>query len=201
MSGGQSNLEMALHLPSPDLTISIYPDRCAPRAARYCVGTIERPPAGLRESVVLLTSELVSRAVRRHQSTSPELFELRIWMRRDIARVELRGARELLCAAPQPGDPEDDLRLVDALADRWSIESDERGACIWFEIDCHRAPGRPGGRCHSRTSFPRFRHSLNTGTPRARPQRCCIASRAHAAWVAGSREASARSVRRMRSHR
>ena len=146
---------MMPELSPPDLAISIYPDRCAPRAARYCVGTIEHPPAELRESLVLLTSELVSRAVRRHQRTAPELFELRIWIRPNLARVELHGACELLCAAPGPEDPEDDLRLVDALADRWSIDSDEHGARIWFEIDRHRAPGRRGGRRRSGAAFPR----------------------------------------------
>jgi len=192
---------MAHQLPPPDLAISIYPDRRAPRAARYCVGTIERPPAELRESVVLLTSELVSRAVRRHRSASHELFELRVWIRGNVARVELRGACELLCAAPQPDDPEDDLRLMDALADRWSIDLDERGACIWFEIDRHQAPSRPGGRCPSRSSSSRFRRSLNTRAAWTRPQRYCIASRAHGAWVPGSGKASACSLRRMRPHR
>jgi hypothetical protein len=131
---------MAFELASPDLEIAMFPDLCAPRAARYCVGTIERPAPELREAVVLLTSELVSRAVRLHSDSSNELFELRVWMRDDAARVELRGAHELVCArSPRDahGDEphEEDLRLFDALADRWSIDVDERGASIWFEID------------------------------------------------------------------
>jgi hypothetical protein len=111
------------------------PDRCAPRAARYCVGTIERPVPELRDSVVLLTSELVSRSVRLHRPKSHELIELRVWMQSGGARVEVRGTHELVCADPESGVHEDDLLLFDVLADRWSIDTDERGASMWFEID------------------------------------------------------------------
>lgn len=188
-------------LPPPDLAISIHPDRRAPRAARYCVGTIERPPVELRESLVLLTSELVSRAVRRHERTSDELFELRVWIRSDVARVELCGACELLCAAPQPDDPEDDLRLMDALADRWAIDSDERTACIWFEIDRNAASDRRAGLCHSRTATRRFHQGLKAATRRTRPQRSCVAGAIqHRGWVHAGGEPSTRSLRRMRSH-
>jgi hypothetical protein len=134
---------MAPELPPPDLAISICPDFRAPRAARYCVSTIEPPPPELRESVVLLTSELVTRAVRLRPSDSRDLVELRVWIREDVARVELRGARELVCAPVEfSGTPEEsllreDLQLVESLSDRWSIDADERSACIWFEVDRH----------------------------------------------------------------
>jgi hypothetical protein len=136
-------IEMESELPPPDLTISFCPDVRAPRAARYCVTTIEPPPRELRESVVLLTSELVSRAVRLRPRDSHDLVELRVWVREDIARVELRGARELVCAPFElSGTPEDGLlleglQLVEALSDRWSIDADEHSACIWFELDRH----------------------------------------------------------------
>jgi hypothetical protein len=129
---------MANQLRPPDLVISMYPDPRAPRAARYCVGKIERPSPELRDSLVLLTSELVSRAVRLHEGSSPELVELRVWTRSEVARVELRGARALVCQSSDSDEPQDALVLVDQLADRWSIDADERRACIWFEIDRHQ---------------------------------------------------------------
>jgi hypothetical protein len=129
---------MLVELPPPDLVISMYPDICAPRAARYCVGTIERPPRELRDSIVLLTSEVVSRAVRLHRPASRELIELRVWTGDGHTRVELRGAYDLICDASEPEGPQDDLTLMSLLADRWSIDRDECRACIWFEIDCHR---------------------------------------------------------------
>jgi hypothetical protein len=134
---------MASELPPPDLAISLCPDFRAPRAARYCVTTIEPPPRELRESVVLLTSELVSRAVRLRPRDSHDLVELRVWVRDEVARVELRGARELVCApfelsgTPEEGLLLEDLQLVETLSDRWSIDADEHSACIWFELDRH----------------------------------------------------------------
>ncbi len=134
---------MAPQLPPPDLAISLCPDLRAPRAARYCVTTIEPAPFELRESVVLLTSELVSRAVRLRPSDSHDLVELRVWVREDVARVELRGARELLCSpfelsgTPEEGLLLEDLQLVETLSDRWSIDADDDSACIWFEVDRH----------------------------------------------------------------
>ena len=127
----------------PDAVISLHPDPYAPRAARYCVSTVDRPSPDLRDVVVLLTSELVSRAVRLRPRDSHDLVELRVWVREDIARVELRGARELVCAPFElSGTPEDGLlleglQLVEALSDRWSIDADEHSACIWFELDRH----------------------------------------------------------------
>jgi hypothetical protein len=128
---------MVRELPPPDLEISLLPDYRAPRAARFCVRTVDRPSPDLRDVVVLLTSELVSRAVMQH-AASDEHVELRIWMPSDLVRVELRGANELLCTPPQASGPQDDLVLVDTLADRWSIDADEQSACIWFEIDRHQ---------------------------------------------------------------
>jgi hypothetical protein len=121
----------------PDAVISLHPDSYAPRAARYCVATVDRPSPDLRDVVVLLTSELVSRAVMLCETACDEFVELRVWMPPDLVRVELRGARELLCAPAESDHPHDDLLLVDGLADRWAIDIDEHEACIWFEIDRH----------------------------------------------------------------
>jgi hypothetical protein len=121
----------------PDAVISLHPDHYAPRAARYFVRTVDRPSPDLRDVIVLLTSELVTRAVMRCGGGGDELVELRIWMPADVVRVELRGARELLCPPPEPVHPQDDVLLIEDLADRWSIDIDADDACIWFEIDRH----------------------------------------------------------------
>ncbi len=121
----------------PDAVISLHPDRYAPRAARYFVGSVDRPSPDLRDVVVLLTSELVTRAVMLCDGSGDELVELRIWMPPDVVRVELRGARGLVCRPPEPQCPQDDVLLIDDLADRWSIDLDADDACIWFEIDRH----------------------------------------------------------------
>jgi hypothetical protein len=122
-------------LSPPDAVISLHPDAYAPRAARYCVATVDRPSPDLRDVVVLLTSELVTRAVMLCENAADEFVELRVWMPPDLVRVELRGSRRLLCAPAGSDHPHDDLLLVDGLADRWAIDADDHEGCIWFEID------------------------------------------------------------------
>jgi hypothetical protein len=122
------------------------PDLYAPRAARYFVGTVDRPSPDLRDVVVLLTSELVTRAVLLCPSDSDDLVELRIWMPVEVVRVELRAARELIYAPPEPASPHDGLLLMDDLADRWSVDVQGEQACIWFEIDRRHALRGDGDR-------------------------------------------------------
>jgi hypothetical protein len=131
----------------PDAVISLHPDRYAPRAARYFVATVDRPSPDLRDVIVLLTSELVTRAVTLCEGGGDELVELRVWMPADVVRVELRGAPELVCRPSEPQHPQDDVLLIEDLSDRWSIDVEADEACIWFEIDrrpaaqqTHQAP-------------------------------------------------------------
>src|SRR5205814_698462 len=53
-----------MELVSPDLALSLPLDPYAPRAARYHMAQVDRPSPDLRDAVVLLTSELVTRAVQ-----------------------------------------------------------------------------------------------------------------------------------------
>jgi hypothetical protein len=137
---------------TPDAVISLRPDRYAPRAARYFVSTVDRPSPDLRDVVVLLTSELVTRAVLLCPSDYDALVELRIWMPAEVVRVELKAPRGLLYAPPEPPSPQDGLLLLDDLADRWSVDLHGEQACIWFEIDRQHAP-LVAGREHARSVF------------------------------------------------
>jgi hypothetical protein len=96
---------------------------------------VDRPSPDLRDVVVLLASELVTRAVTLSESLSDEPLELRVWMPARVVRVELRGGALLAGSQSASAQPEGELLLLDELADRWSIEADERGVCVWFEID------------------------------------------------------------------
>jgi hypothetical protein len=126
----------------PDLAISLGLDPYAPRAARYHVAQVDRPSPDLRDAVVLLTSELVTRAVQQSQQSADAAIELRVWMPADVVRVELQASTELL-----PGSATDaldyGLLLLDRIADRWSIDGAGEFSCMWFEIDRHPviAPG------------------------------------------------------------
>jgi hypothetical protein len=127
----------------PDLEVSVRLDTHAPRAARYHVARVDRPSPDLRDAVVLLTSELVTRAVQQCQSGS-EVVELRVWMPSDVVRVELRAPRELLCLPlDERRVPDYDVMLLGQVADRWAIDTDADPACMWFEIDRYTPKANP----------------------------------------------------------
>ena len=136
---------------APHLLLSLPLDRNAPRAARYHVAQVDRPSPDLRDAVVLLTSELVTRAVERARTTSQEL-ELRVWMPSDVVRVEVRAPRSVLegHASALNGDGDLDIPDLDGLvfaqvADRWSIGGDDdEDISMWFEIDRQPAPVHSG---------------------------------------------------------
>ena len=126
-----------MELVSPDLALSLPLDPYAPRAARYHIAQVDRPSPDLRDAVVLLTSELVTRAVQLCDSKKATI-ELRAWMPRDVVRVELQAPGELLGASPaRAGERDYSMLLLDQLADRWSLEPTDGLACMWFEIDRH----------------------------------------------------------------
>lgn len=127
---------MSIGSACPDLAISLRLDPYAPRAARYHVAQVDRPSPDLRDAVVLLTSELVTRAVQRSEQASDAEVELRVWMPADVVRVELQASSRLL-PAPETDALDYGVLLLDQIADRWSIDGAGDLACMWFEIDRH----------------------------------------------------------------
>src|SRR5947209_20316382 len=104
---------MTEELVGPNLAISLRLDEYAPRAARYYVAQVDRPSPDLRDAVVLLTSELVSRAVEHGGSRSRGTVELLAWMPADVVRVEVRAPRAGLDPPEAPEWTQDDLLLQD----------------------------------------------------------------------------------------
>jgi hypothetical protein len=145
---------MTVSLAQPDLAIALKLDPYAPRASRHHVGQVDRPSPDLRDAVMLLTSELVTRAFRHSETlraaagesdAAPPLVELRVWMPEDIVRVELWAAVGLLSqAAGADGYDGYDMQLLDSIADRWSLQSGGDEECMWFEIDRHPVPAGAG---------------------------------------------------------
>ena len=105
------------------------------------MGLLDSPAPDLRDALVLLTSELVTRAVQQRQPGSGYGIELSIWMAPELVRVELRTPG-ILSLPMQRSGPSYDLMLLRQVADRWSIETAQYPACMWFEIDRHRALDR-----------------------------------------------------------
>jgi hypothetical protein len=127
---------MPIDLLHPDLAMSLALDPYAPRAARYHVAQVDRPSPDLRDAVMLLTSELVTRAVQ-HSSSADARIDLRAWMPSDVVRVELRAPRENLELPPDGYEHDYGMLLLEELADRWAVDDAGQDACMWFEIDRH----------------------------------------------------------------
>jgi anti-sigma B factor antagonist len=120
--------------PQFETSFELRPD--ATRSARNYVGDLVPDVSqNVREAMMLLTSELVTRAVRQRPPAFDEPAELRVWLRPDRVRVELRARTELLFVPPEPTGPHYDHILLDQIADRWSIDTGEDFGCTWFEID------------------------------------------------------------------
>ncbi len=130
---------MRVEQTAADLTISLPLDAYAPRAARHHVALVDRPSPDLRDAVVLLTSEIVSRAVERCQFKGA-LVVLRVWMPRSVVRVEMQAPRTFLADEDESEESDYGLMLVRSLADRWSLAGHGDLARLWFEID--RQPTR-----------------------------------------------------------
>lgn len=141
---------MSIASACPDLAISLRLDPYAPRAARYHVAQVDRPSPDLRDAVVLLTSELVTRAAQQSEQASDAEVELRVWMPADVVRVELQASSRLL-PAPETDALDYGVLLLDQIADRWSIDGAGDLACMWFEIDRHPVVGPDFERSYERS--------------------------------------------------
>jgi hypothetical protein len=120
----------------PDLQLSLPLDAHAPREARHAVARVDRPSPDLRDAILLLTSELVTRALRQRGDGEPGSIEVRVWMPREIVRVEVWTDANLPSRPVEvAGEPEYDLMLLDEATDRWAFERRGERVCAWFEID------------------------------------------------------------------
>lgn len=127
---------MPFDLAKPDLATELPLDPWAPREARHRVAKLGHPSPDLRDAIVLLTSELVTRAVWQCESLpGGSVAELRVWIPSDVIRVELKGPPGVDITPHPDGRSDFDLMLLEQLADRWSGEEDPAISCVWFEID------------------------------------------------------------------
>jgi anti-sigma B factor antagonist len=128
----------------PDFEVILDLNLDAPRSARNYVRDLLGSDASpsLREDVMLLTSDLVAPIVQQGTSVFLESGELRVWLHRDVVRVQLGVSSELLSLPPEHIAPQYEEILFDKLADRWSIDTDGSTACVWFELDRHQTPHR-----------------------------------------------------------
>lgn len=118
----------------PTATRSFLADPMSVTDARRLVETtLDGCPSSLVGDAVLLTSELVTNAVR-HARTP---FEVEVVCDGAVRVVVRDGSAE----PPMVQHPEPDelggrgLLLVEALATRWGFEANGQGKTVWFELD------------------------------------------------------------------
>jgi anti-sigma regulatory factor (Ser/Thr protein kinase) len=105
-------------------------------AARHALAELEEVDSDTRDVVELLTSELVTNAVRHGASDDKESILLSARCEEDRVRVEVCDEGPGFEPTPDERDVLEPgghgLLLVDALATRWGVI---RGApsCVWFE--------------------------------------------------------------------
>jgi len=93
---------------------------------------------GRERDVRLLVSELVTNAVRHANLAPGDVILLVIDLEDSVLRVEVHdpgGGFVPRAPAPDPARPSGwGLYLVEELADRWGVDSDEQ-TLVWFEVD------------------------------------------------------------------
>src|SRR6185295_9922787 len=104
------------------------------------------PPERLGD-VLLMTSELVTNAIRHGRADGPDdRIRVRAVRRGARARIEVRddgpGFRARSLDPPTEGGM--GLELVDRLADSWGTDRRGRTTVVWFEVE----PDRPGAPVH-----------------------------------------------------
>jgi len=127
----------ALNRLRPDFEMVLDLNRDAPRSARSYVRDLllADAPHELRDTVMLLTSEIVTPIVERGTAAFLECGELLVWLGADLVRVEFRAPRRLLSSAPAHDGQAYDTGVLDGFADRWSIDASGTSASIWFEVE------------------------------------------------------------------
>ena len=121
-----------------ELRARFQPELGSPAAARAFVRSelqqqaVPEPPL---ETVILLTSELVSNALL-HARTE---VDLRLVMEASGVRVEVHDGgvrRPPLSPAPAPPAATSGrgLMMVEALAGRWGVDGADDGKTVWFEL-------------------------------------------------------------------
>ena len=109
----------------------------------------DRVPHGVLSSLELLTSELVTNAIRHGGAAGPDdRIRVRVLRRGARVRVEVRDdgpgfARPADGEAP-PGEGGMGLELVDRLANAWGTDRQGTTTLVWFEVE----PERPGAPVH-----------------------------------------------------
>jgi anti-sigma regulatory factor (Ser/Thr protein kinase) len=132
--------------PLTELARQVFPGEAAQvgQARRLVASVLGDRWPGI-DDVLVLTSEVVSNAVKHAASADGGLFEVAVSVSGASVRVEVGDQGGASVPALAPGGDAGaltggrGLRIVEVLADRWGHEGDELGRVVWFEVT-----GKPG---------------------------------------------------------
>lgn len=141
-------------------------------ARRFVLDVLADVPRDVRDTTVLLISELATNSIRHAESA----FEVSVTVDDQQVRIEVNDSSS---APPRPRNPgPHDLAgrgilIVERLADRWGFEEHRVGKTVWFVIDFATAEDHDGSTRSSTTDGESGRHSARRDLPSraARPQR------------------------------
>ena len=123
---------------SNDVVFALPVDPKAAGAARRALVREGLDP-DLDHTVCLLTSELVTNAVRHAGMRPDDRIVLAARLEPDFARVEVRDTGRGFDPGRRDSARGYGLRLTDMLATRWGVDRDEGiGTRVWFEVDRRR---------------------------------------------------------------
>lgn len=120
-----------------DLVVALRPEPAAIGAARRLLVS-EGLDDDLQHTVCLLTSELVTNSVRHAGLRESDRIVLAARLTPEFVRVEVRDPGSGFDPDVRHGAGGYGLRMLDMLASRWSVDRDERGCRVWFEVDRRR---------------------------------------------------------------
>lgn len=110
----------------------------APALARSTLSAVAHPDAGIADDVMLMTSELVTNAVRHARSAPLEDVVVRVGRLDGTMHVEVLNPGPSfdphVPAAPDGTGTGLGLFLVDRLAARWGVEREGARTKVWFEV-------------------------------------------------------------------
>jgi anti-sigma regulatory factor (Ser/Thr protein kinase) len=119
---------------------SFAPDLNAPYAARHALQDLNgHVGEDLLERGSLAVTELMSNSVRHARLRPEHQINLRVWVRRDLLRLEVSDAGDGFAPSPTRPDlahPHNGwgLWIVAQLADRWGVDT-SRSTRVWCEFE------------------------------------------------------------------
>jgi anti-sigma regulatory factor (Ser/Thr protein kinase) len=123
-----------------DIELFLDPTPPAAGSARRAVHSAAIFGDAAEPDALLLISELVTNSIVHAGHSGGDAIRVRAASQGSTTRVEVcdrarSGSRPAVREDPPPLDTGGrGLLLVDALSDRWGMDTCERGTCVWFEL-------------------------------------------------------------------